>query len=152
MSHVLYGSVKITSYDRVADSTAAMAGGGGGGGGSSRRASGSSWFGGGFGGGFRAPAAEAQPQHQHQLASLLASAWHHAPHTSRLMPNIANIHELEAGIHGELEQCHASPSRFCVKLRRGLPVVGRRCVPRPGDYRCHSQHVTPSAVDGWGPR
>lgn len=86
MSQVLYGSVKITSYDHVAESTAEMAGGG-------------------FGGGFRAPAAEAaaptQPQHRHQLASLLASAWHHAPHTSRLMPTIANVHEIEAGNHGE---------------------------------------------------
>lgn len=112
VSHVLYGSVKITAYDRVPESTSAMAGGGGGYGGdiggdvrSSIRAPGSAWFGGGFGGGFRAPAAEAaapaQLQHQHQLASLRASAWHHAPHTSRLTPSMANIHELEAGSHGE---------------------------------------------------
>ena len=106
MSHVLYGSVKITSYDRVADGTADVAadgsGGGGGGGGSdsSRGGSSRSWFGGSFLG--SAAAAMVQPQQQQQqLASLRSSTWYSAPHTSRLMATMANFHELEAGRDGE---------------------------------------------------
>jgi len=94
VSHVLYGSVKITSYDRVAEEAA------GSGGGSSRSRTGS-WFGGGFGGGFRGSAAAAAEQQQNQLSSLCSSAWYNAPHTSRLMPTMANFHELEAGRDGE---------------------------------------------------
>lgn len=113
MSHVLYGSVKITSYDCVAeDATTAASGGGagagvGGGGRGSARSRAGAWFGGGFGGGFRgSAAAAAQPQQQQQqhVASLRASAWYSAPHTSRLTPSMANVHELEAGSDGESDK------------------------------------------------
>ena len=74
VSHVLYGSVKITSYDRLqADSDS-----------NASRLRGSNQQGG-----------------QPQLASLRESGWHNAPHTSRLSPGVANIHELEAGGDGE---------------------------------------------------
>eukprot|EP00903_Cladosiphon_okamuranus_P012342 g11571.t1 len=106
LSHVLYGSVKITSYDCVMEDTTAAAGGGGAGGGGAggrgpaRNRTGS-WFRGGFGGGFRGTAAAAaRPQQQHRMASLRASAWYSAPHTSRLTPSMANVHELEAGRDG----------------------------------------------------
>ncbi|CAM9628766.1 unnamed protein product [Ascophyllum nodosum] len=73
VSHVLYGSVKITSYDRLqADSDS-----------NASRLRGSNQQGG-----------------QPQLASLRESGWHNAPHTSRLSPGVANIHELEAGGDG----------------------------------------------------
>ncbi len=117
VSHVLYGSVKITSYDRVAEDEATGSGAG-----SSRSRTGSSWFGGGFGGGFRgsagAAAAAAMPQQQQQqqqLASLRSSAWYNAPHTSRLTPTMASFHELEAGGDGEPRAA-------------GSGAVGRPCV------------------------
>lgn len=137
VSHVLYGSVKITSYDCVVeDATATASGGGGGGGGrgSARNRTGSSWFGGGFGGGFRGPAAAAQPQQHHHVASLRASAWHSAPHTSRLTPSMANVHELEAGSDGESDVTmttrHATPrpiksgsSQRCLSSDRSVHFV-----------------------------
>lgn len=35
------------------------------------------------------------------MAALRARGWHYAPHTSRLTPRLANVHELEAGSDGE---------------------------------------------------
>lgn len=95
ISRVLYGSVKITSYDRhqgepgnssrvrgssqpqgrggaAAGAAAAGRGGGGGGGG-----------------------------HPPLLATLRSSSWYCAPHTSALSPTVANFHEIEAGEDGE---------------------------------------------------
>lgn len=78
MSHVLYGSVKITCYDRIEGGAAAA------------------------GAGPSEGASLGSTLQSSQMAALRGCGWHSAPHTSRLTPSIANVHEIEAGMEGAL--------------------------------------------------
>lgn len=116
VSHILYGTVKITCYDRVQENVASASQGGhtpaawgypmqGQDFGSEGRG-----LGGGGGGGGGARWGETFFGQQPDLSVLRESAWHQAPHTSCLTPSKANVHQLEAGNHGGIFFCFLSHS------------------------------------------
>lgn len=115
MSHALYGTVKITCYDRVHESRGGASGGASAG--ASLRQFATQTFGGGSG---------RSSGRQSDQAVLHRSAWHEAPHTSCLTPHKANIHRLEAGHQGTGSVILPAAGRTIRKLEiivRKQPIV-----------------------------
>lgn len=95
MSHILYGAVKITSYDRMREGTSSS--GAYPSSGPSGMMAFAARFGFGDGGGYAGDGGA--------LAVLRESEWRASPHTSCLTEYKANVHQLEAGQQGELICC-----------------------------------------------